>query len=728
MIGVLYVESAANAYCDRVDLKAWCLNDTLLANCTSDCAHNVSLTCYTDNTVNIPLTCYPDTVNSSVNAPLNRIEEYRAFDAENASLVCNATSSDDGVLSANISLSGVCDEWTGESGKQHPGHQRSSEQHGSAWYSVDIPSRPDSELTTNLRVSARGSVVPTLKELPDGFRIKGFGSDILEVEVRDEAGILVTDFSDNPVLLNFTIDSYDPEEVKPVCCFEQESNYWSTQGCRISSQKANSVQCSCNHLTSFAILMQTTEVQLSEADARMLDILTKIGLSLSITCLVLTLLVYALCRLKSLRIVIHANLAFALLLAHTVFLFINTPNQAGCATVAVFLHFFLLAAFSWMALEGVFLLIKSTPTFQLRIRMPVWLAVGWGLPAVVVLISVAARFSGYLNSQYCWLSFENGFVWSFITPVIIIMIFNAVILIRLIFIFMSLQTNKKKSEAQKMKAGLRLVLILAPLLGLPWIIGLLYSNQHTTFFAYVFVICNSLQGVFLFVSQCLLDEEVRHKLKLLKSKRSSKVISLTSSSNAQEKSSKETIVLSRSCRQGGVLTVSRGGVSRRAESAKLRLGTDMQEVHINEKQETQKQSAPCVPSYDVGYKHEDFEKNKPDLIKQLFKVQDKRDHGEQFEFVTSEYSVLKNEIGDKDGTDLTSQLPRTPDAEAASVQDDYPEIRPSTQETDITDSEDPWEPGVVKECFAEHKGERRYNTRVRGEWKKQVKLTKMWRY
>jgi hypothetical protein len=55
------------------------------------------------------------------------------------------------------------------------------------------------------------------------------------------------------------------------------------------------------------------------------------------------------------RNTIHKNLCLSLLIAETVFLLgvHKTDNPVLCASIAALLHYFFLAAFAWMCLEGV---------------------------------------------------------------------------------------------------------------------------------------------------------------------------------------------------------------------------------------------------------------------------------------------------------------------------------------------------------------------------------------
>ncbi|XP_022108616.1 adhesion G protein-coupled receptor L1-like isoform X2 [Acanthaster planci] len=343
-----------------------------------------------------------------------------------------------------------------------------------------------------------------------------FGSLVVGLDIIDIQGNVFTEFEDEPVKLTFPVLEIQDMEI-PICSFRSdEDEDWLTYGCHVEGIIGNDVMCSCNHLTHFAILLQVEEVT-PYTDTSLLNLITRIGLGLSIVCLSVTLFVYAFCRLTSTRIVTHANLAVALMISHITFLFIGTENPTACKAVAILLHYFLLAAFTWMALEGVFLYIKSTPTFQWKIRLPGWLLIGWGCPVGIVGTSMAVRMQSYGRAKSCWLSFDGGFVWAFLAPVLFVLIGNSVILIRLIFVFFSLRSNKKKSEAEKVKAGLRMLIVLEPLLGLPWILGLFYIDGSTIGFAYASAIVNSLQGVFVFISQCLFDKDVRQ---FFRSKRS----------------------------------------------------------------------------------------------------------------------------------------------------------------------------------------------------------------
>ena len=62
--------------------------------------------------------------------------------------------------------------------------------------------------------------------------------------------------------------------------------------------------------------------------------------------------------------------------------------------------------------------------------------------------------------------------------------------------------------ARNVKIGLKSSAVLLPLLGLTWAFGLLVFNRDTIVFKYLFAICNSLQGMMIFVFYVLLNRKV----------------------------------------------------------------------------------------------------------------------------------------------------------------------------------------------------------------------------
>lgn len=77
------------------------------------------------------------------------------------------------------------------------------------------------------------------------------------------------------------------------------------------------------------------------------------------------------------------------------FQLLYTP-QIACAAFAALLHFFFLAAFTWMFLEGVQLYIMLVEVFESEhSRRRYFYMVGYGVPALIVAVSAAVDYRSY---------------------------------------------------------------------------------------------------------------------------------------------------------------------------------------------------------------------------------------------------------------------------------------------------------------------------------------------
>ncbi|XP_005381148.1 PREDICTED: CD97 antigen isoform X1 [Chinchilla lanigera] len=330
-----------------------------------------------------------------------------------------------------------------------------------------------------------------------------------------------TDQLASPV--TFAFSHHQPEEpgTELICAFWKSDSsgngHWATTGCRRLGSGKNSTSCQCDHLSSFAVLMAHYQVE----DWK-LSLITKVGLSVSLICLLLCILTFLLVRpIQSSRTTVHLHLCICLFLGSAIFLagVENVGGQVGlrCRLVAGLLHYFFLAAFCWMSLEGVELYFLVVRVFQGQGLPTRWQClIGYGVPLIVVGISAAANGSGYGHTAHCWLDPKRGFLWSFLGPLTFVILCNAVVFVvtvwKLTQKFSEINPDMKKLR----KARVVTVTAVAQLfvLGCTWGFGLfLFSPEswHSTVLAYVFTVLNCLQGTFLFVLHCLLNKKVREE-------------------------------------------------------------------------------------------------------------------------------------------------------------------------------------------------------------------------
>ncbi|XP_071809847.1 adhesion G protein-coupled receptor L4-like [Asterias amurensis] len=324
-----------------------------------------------------------------------------------------------------------------------------------------------------------------------------------------------------PVSLTINLLQKETAEYEPVCSFLNINNksnmYWDSYGCSLSDVTPFSVSCFCNHTTSFGILMQLRSFKISDADKNILKNLTYILCGFSIVGLMATLAVFLTVRsiLRSDRVIIHINLSISMMVAQMLLLLsgLATKNQIVCRVFALLMHYFFLAMFCWMLVEGVHLYLQIVRVFNNGMdRKMLYMLIGWGTPAVVVVIAAGLRWEHYVNYESCWLSMESNVIWAFIGPALTVMLVNLVVLVSVVRIIVSSAAAKKDKEFDHVKAGLKGALFLLPILGLTWIFGILAQNAATLVFQYLFVIFNAMQGVFIFLAYCALNKEVRNAI------------------------------------------------------------------------------------------------------------------------------------------------------------------------------------------------------------------------
>lgn len=330
---------------------------------------------------------------------------------------------------------------------------------------------------------------------------------------------------------------------------ESLSGQWSDDGCSLVKTNNSHTTCQCDHMTNFAILMDTVGTKLSLEHQITLTAITYLGCIVSITCLLCC--IFTFCFFKNLqcdRNTIHKNLCLSLMMAEIVFLVgINlTQYKIVCGIVAGLLHFWFLAAFSWMCLEGVQLYVMLIEVFEAERSRRLWYYLfGYGVPTIIVGVSAAVNHEGYGTELHCWLKTENYFIWSFVGPVCAVILINIIMLGIAIYMMCrhsntlasSLRT-KEKTRLQKINgepnsgsssgstnindkshlspelpSWLKGAIVLVVLLGLTWSFGVLYISKESVVMAYLFTILNTLQGVFIFVFHCVMNEKVKKEYK-----------------------------------------------------------------------------------------------------------------------------------------------------------------------------------------------------------------------
>ncbi|XP_025047637.1 adhesion G-protein coupled receptor G4 [Alligator sinensis] len=310
---------------------------------------------------------------------------------------------------------------------------------------------------------------------------------------------------------------------------------WNTSGCEMKYTDMNYTICYCNHLTHFGVLMDLSRTPTDPVNDRILTLITHAGCGVSSLFLGVVLVIYlALDKLqRDYPSKILINLCAALLMLNLTFLvnsWLTSFNNHGlCITVAVFLHYFLLAAFTWMGLESVHMYLALIRVFNTYIPHYIlkFCIAGWGLPAVVVAIVLIIKKDFYGSrppyesnnpfTDFCWIENNVVFYISVAAYFCFIFLINIVVFIAVLVQIHSMK-SKTRTRSKDWKQGLlhdlKSTISLTALLGLTWGFAFFAWGPVQICFQYLFAICNTLQGVFIFVYHCLMKENVRKQCRV----------------------------------------------------------------------------------------------------------------------------------------------------------------------------------------------------------------------
>ncbi|KAJ7989677.1 hypothetical protein DPEC_G00307020 [Dallia pectoralis] len=294
-----------------------------------------------------------------------------------------------------------------------------------------------------------------------------------------------------------------------------EQARWSVDGCWVTYSDENYTVCSCSHLSTFALIMQTGKPD--SADDPFLDLVNKVCVVVGLVFLALAILTFLLCNWNpKINNTARLHLCICLFLSQ-LFLLLNNAfigSKPLCSVMAGLLHFLVVASFMWMLLEALqlYLLVRSLSKIQViqrdGLRKKYLYLVGYGVPLVIVAVSVAVRPNGYGGTTVCWLKPDKNFTWALLGPVCVILAMNWIVFCVTIWSLRPTLANMRSDVSQSKDTRLIIFKILAQfvVLGCSWVLGLF---QSTMVFKYLFILLNSQQGTFLYIVHCLFNKEVR---------------------------------------------------------------------------------------------------------------------------------------------------------------------------------------------------------------------------
>uniref|UniRef100_A0A3B3Z0Z4 Adhesion G protein-coupled receptor F7 n=1 Tax=Poecilia mexicana TaxID=48701 RepID=A0A3B3Z0Z4_9TELE len=309
---------------------------------------------------------------------------------------------------------------------------------------------------------------------------------------------------------------------KPKCVFWDfnlldDLGGWSDEGCSFVLNENGTVRCSCNHTTSFSILMSPDSPQ-----DPVLDFITYIGIGISMGSLVVCLIIEGIAWRKIrrhstsyLRHVSIVNIAVSLLIADIWFIIgaaiSNTNSAPACTAATFFIHFFYLALFFWMLASALLLLYRTLSVFDGGLSkltmLIIGFSLGYGAPLIIATITIAstAPSNEYIRENVvCWLNWnQSKALLAFVIPALLIVVINLIILIVVLYKILSRRGGANASQAEEkhvLYVIARSLAVLTPLFGLTWGLGVgvlittVCESIHIQWFAIFLCYCMCLKS------------------------------------------------------------------------------------------------------------------------------------------------------------------------------------------------------------------------------------------
>uniref|UniRef100_A0A8C2LAK6 Adhesion G protein-coupled receptor L4 n=1 Tax=Cricetulus griseus TaxID=10029 RepID=A0A8C2LAK6_CRIGR len=363
----------------------------------------------------------------------------------------------------------------------------------------------------------------------DDFLLDSQNEDNSEEREKVISSVISASISSNPSTLyelekiTFTLSHGKvSDKYRTQCAFwnysadAMSNGSWSSEGCELTYSNDTHTSCRCGHLTHFAILMSSS-TSIGIKDYNILTRITQLGIIISLICLAMCIFTFwFFSEIQSTRTTIHKNLCCSLFLAELVFLVginINT-NKLVCSIIAGLLHYFFLAAFAWMCIEGLHLyLVVVGIIYNKGFLHKNFYIFGYLSPAVVVGFSASLGYKYYGTTKVCWLSTENNFIWSFIGPACLIILVNLLAFGVIIYkVFRHTAGLKPEVSCyENIRSCARGALALLFLLGTTWIFGVLHVAHASVVTAYLFTVSNAFQGMFIFLFLCVLSRKIQEE-------------------------------------------------------------------------------------------------------------------------------------------------------------------------------------------------------------------------
>ncbi|XP_041376199.1 adhesion G-protein coupled receptor V1-like [Gigantopelta aegis] len=280
------------------------------------------------------------------------------------------------------------------------------------------------------------------------------------------------------------------------------------------------VDCSCNHMTSYAIVAKTSEVGLVGY-----TLWFYIACFICIGCMFVTILVHHACVTRatiSACLIMHMCFAAmatqvclvvaAYLSPSEILVYNNTDDNYRCIVMGIFMHYFFLTQFTWIVTQSYnfwkLLVMNDEHTDR---KYVIFFVLGWGLPLLLVAVFYAIVYNVYKfvydlpvafiygdvnnNSEMCFITNAYSVLGGIIIPVLLMLTVTGVIFVKAFQILPGWQAYDDIYRGRYNYNEVRLTLLFWLVIILTWLWGGLHMVYGQLWMLILFCIFNILQGL-----------------------------------------------------------------------------------------------------------------------------------------------------------------------------------------------------------------------------------------
>ena len=257
-------------------------------------------------------------------------------------------------------------------------------------------------------------------------------------------------FNLNPMekIIVFT-DVLEKPANKLHCVSAWDHQFWSTIDCEteyeepIQDDQEIEVKCTCDGGTDrqsriFAVLEESVTDGHEYLNNNVDQIVFSVCSSISLAVLLLT----AICltcfnESRKTSVTNHRNICLNVFILHLLVLIVILANDditkelpLLCKFLTMCLHYFSVCLFVWVMIDSAHIYRMLSEVRDINHgRMTFYSAAGFGIPALVVGLTVGVSGNGYGTVQFCWLSYSHSSIWGMWGPEIVCAVAQIVMLL-----------------------------------------------------------------------------------------------------------------------------------------------------------------------------------------------------------------------------------------------------------------------------------------------------------